>query len=131
MVWHHISQGARHIKITAAFFHAHSFRHCDLNMVNVSPVPYRLKDAIAEAKNENVLDRFFSQIMVNTENLALRQHLAYLTIECLRCLPIVAERLLTNHAPPMPILRTGQIGRAQMIHNVSKKSGAGSEIKEV
>ena len=53
----------------------------DLNVVNVAPVPDRLKDPVAETKNQNVLYRLFAQIVVDTENLALLQHFPYLAVE--------------------------------------------------
>ena len=74
MVRHHVAQGASHIEVTAALFHAHRFSYRDLHVVNVVLVPNRFKDAIAEAENQNVLHGLFAQIMVNAENLIFGEH---------------------------------------------------------
>ena len=60
------------VKVPAAFFHTHSFRHGDLNVVNVAPVPDRLENAIAEAEHQDVLYGFFAKVMVDTDKSGVR-----------------------------------------------------------
>ena len=60
MVGNHVAQCSRHVKVATAFFHSHSFSYGNLNMVNEAMVPDRLKDAVAEAKDQDILYRFFA-----------------------------------------------------------------------
>src|SRR5689334_8759249 len=131
MIGHHVPQCSCHIKVAAAFFHAHGFCDHDLNVINVTPVPDGLKDAVAEAENKDILHGFLAQIMVDAENLALRKDLADLAVQRLCRIKVIAERLFKYHAPPMAVFFTSQIGSPQMFHDVPKKSWTRSKIEKV
>ena len=118
-------------KIAAAFFHAHGFRHGDLNMVDVAPVPDRFKNSIAETEYQNVLDGFFAKVMVDAENLLFGQHLTNLAVQRLGRFQIIAEGFFKDHAPPVAIFFACQFRRSQLFDDVTEKSWAGSEIEEI
>src|SRR5258706_5952398 len=65
----HVPQRTGGIVIAAALLDAEFFGHGDLNVVYKIAVPNRLKDAVAEAKNQNVLNRFFAEVMVDAIDL--------------------------------------------------------------
>ena len=69
MIRNHIAQCAGSIVITAARFNAEPFGNRDLNVVNIVSIPNRFKNAVAEAKNQNVLNGFLAEIMVDAINL--------------------------------------------------------------
>src|SRR5438552_3317589 len=100
MIGHHVAQRSCHVKISAAFFHSYGFSHGDLNMINKAMVPDRLKDAVAEAKNQNVLYRFLAQVMINAENLVLSQHFLDLVVKLLGRFQIVSKRFSENQPAP-------------------------------
>src|SRR6185312_6303514 len=104
MVRHHVTKRSGHVKVAAAFFYAHSFRHGNLDMVDVTPVPDGLKNTVAEAKHQDVLDRFFAKIMVDAENLPFRQHLADLAVQGFGRFQAIAKRLFEDHATPAPVM---------------------------
>src|SRR5215813_5823008 len=81
MIRHHIAQCAGGIVEPATSLDADGLRHCYLDVTDAIPVPKRLKHAIGEPKHHDVLNRFLSQIMVDTINLRLREHLEELAIE--------------------------------------------------
>ena len=45
------------------------FCHCDLNVVDKIPVPDRLKHRVGESECQEVLNRLFAQVVVNSVNL--------------------------------------------------------------
>src|SRR5579864_8751817 len=91
MVGNHVSQRSRHIKVPAPLFYAHGLGHGDLHVVNKAVVPDRLKNAVAEAKDQDVLDRFLSQVVINAVNLFLSQDFLDLAVELACRLQIVPK----------------------------------------
>ena len=69
------------IVIAAAPLHPESFRHRDLHMVDVTPVPDGFEDAVCEAEYQDVLDGFFPQIMIDAIDLPLFQHLSDIAVQ--------------------------------------------------
>ena len=81
MVLDHVAQRARFLVISAAAFHADRFGRRDLHMIDISAVPQRLEDAVAEAEGHDVLDRFLAQIMVDAVDLAFLEALLQAAVE--------------------------------------------------
>src|SRR6266481_107632 len=130
MVRNHVPERSRHIKITAALLHANGFCHRDLNMVNIAAVPDGLKDAVAEAKYQNVLHRLFTKIMVNTEHLVFMKDLEHLPVQRPGGLEIIAEGFFKYHAPPLTVFFANQLSRAELLRDVSEECGAGGKVEE-
>ncbi len=80
----------------------------DLDVIDEVPVPDRLEDAVAEAEHQDVLHRLLAQIVVDAEDLILRQNRVHLVVQLARRLQIVAERLLDDHANPRATLPTAE-----------------------
>ena len=74
MVRDHVPKGTGRIVIAAALFNAEIFRDSDLHMVDEIAVPDRLENAVAETKDQNVLHRFFAEIMVDAIDLVFRKY---------------------------------------------------------
>src|SRR5436190_20589494 len=103
MVGDHVAQCAGGIVIIRSLIDSLHLRGGDLYMVDVTPVPDRLEDSVAKAKDEDVLDRLFAEIMVDAINLPLAEHLLDFGIQAAGRFEIIAERLLDNHATPMAV----------------------------
>src|SRR5215510_11397925 len=131
MVRHHVTQRSGHIKVATALFHSHSLGHCDLDVVHKAMIPHRLKDAITEAKHQNVLYRFFTQIMVNSENLIFGEDLFDLLVQFFGRLEVVAKRFFKDNPAPAAGLLNSQIGGAELLHDVTKKYRTGCQIEEI
>lgn len=50
-------------------------------MVDVIPVPDRLKQGIGETESQDILYGFFTQVVVNAENLLLRKNFGKQTVQ--------------------------------------------------
>src|SRR5215470_3948282 len=131
VVRYHVTQRTSHIKISAALFHSHSLGHCDLDVVHKAMVPHWLKDAITEAKHQNVLYSFFPQIMVNSENLIFGEDFFDLLVQLFGRLEIVTKRFFKDNPAPVAGLLNSQIGCPELFHDVPKKHRAGRQIEEV
>src|SRR6266404_2153231 len=131
MVRHHVPQCARLIKVSAALFDADGFRDSDLNVVYISMVPDRLEDPIAEAKDQDVLDGFLPEVVINTVDLIFRQHFPDLLIEGLGRIKVAAKGLFKYYAAPMAVFLFRQSCRAEIIHDDAKKRRARGKIEKV
>src|ERR1700755_1933159 len=100
MVLHHVAQRAGFLVICAATFDADGFGGGDLDIVDISSVPQRLEDAVAEAESQNVLDGFLAEIVVYAIDLALVEYLLQTRVEFARAGQVVPERLLDHYPPP-------------------------------
>ena len=59
------------IVIAAARFDADGFGNSNLYVIDVAAVPDRLENSVGKTKCQNVLDGFFSQVVINAVNLFL------------------------------------------------------------
>src|SRR5581483_10434213 len=101
----------------------------DLNVINVVAVPDRLENSIGKAKNQDVLYRFFAEIVIDTKDLLFVENLVYLVIQLSRRLQIMTERLLDNH-PRMALFRMRHTVLTEAMNNVRKIFGSDSEIEK-
>ena len=74
------------------------FRHSDLHVGHIAPIPDWLENRIGETENHDVLDRLLAEIVVDAINLPLLQRFVYLSIELLRGLQICAKRFLDDYS---------------------------------
>ena len=64
------------VVIIAAKLHAQFFGDRNLHVIHVAAVPHRLENSIRESEGENVLNRFFAEVMVDAVNLVFVKHFA-------------------------------------------------------
>ena len=76
--------------------------HGDLHVVDVTPVPDRLEDAVGEAEREHVLDRLLAEVVVDAEDLVLGEVRDDVLVQGLGAGEVVPERLLDDQACPSP-----------------------------
>ncbi len=69
-------------------------------MVDVSPVPDRFENPICKAENQNVLNSFFAQVVVDAVDLLFIQHLANLFVQFFRRIIIASKWFFNDYAPP-------------------------------
>src|SRR5258708_28951607 len=69
MVLNHVAHGPGFIVIPSPVSHAQLFRHGQLYMINIIPVPERLENRIGKTKSQNILNSLFSKVMINAINL--------------------------------------------------------------
>src|SRR5947209_2207996 len=125
MVRHHVTQRSCHIKVAAAFFHSYGFGHGDLDVVNKAVVPHRLKDAVAETEDQDVLHGLFTKIVVDAEDLVLAEGLLNLLIEMSCRFEIIAKGLFKDDAAPLPVFLHGKPGASEQVYDVCEEYRAG------
>src|SRR5207244_12193228 len=74
MVLHDVADRAGLLVELYPSLNAETFGHRDLHALHIIAVPDRLKKSIGETKEEQVLDAFFAEIMVDAENILFRKH---------------------------------------------------------
>ena len=101
VVRHHVAQGAGFVVISAALFHADSFRHRNLDVIDVTSVPDRLEDSVGKAESQNVLNGFFAQVVIDAVDLLFIGHPQQLLVQKPGGLEIMTERFFDDDAPPV------------------------------
>src|SRR5579859_761649 len=122
VVLHHIADGARFLVIAAAALQPDIFRHRDLYVVNIATVPDRLEDAVCQAKDEDVLHRFFAEVVIDTINLFLFEDFAYLPVKFFGRSQVVPKGFFDDDARP-PFAAPVQASRAEALDNFGVLAG--------
>src|ERR1700722_8358505 len=105
MVLQHIANSTGFLIKRPSPFDTNRLSSRDLDMVNVVAIPDRLKDAVAEAEDENILNGLLTEIVIDTKDLIFGQHIVNLVVELASRLKISAKRLLDDHTHPVLIAR--------------------------
>jgi hypothetical protein len=109
VVLDHVAQAARLLEVAAAPLDADRLRPGDLHVIDEVVVPERLEDPVGEPEHQQVLDRLFSQVMIDAVDLLLVEDLVDLAVEGAGRLQVDAERLLDDH--PRERLAGRRLGR--------------------
>jgi hypothetical protein len=76
MVLYHVTDRADSIIEAASSFNAECLCHGNLHTIHIMAVPDRLQERIGEAKEQQIVDRLFPEVMVDTKDLWLGKHRA-------------------------------------------------------
>ena len=76
MVLQHVADGAGLLVVRSPALHAERLGDRDLQVVDGVAVPHTLEERVGEAENQDVLDRFLAQEVVDPEDLGLVEHAA-------------------------------------------------------
>ena len=130
VVGHHVAQGAGGVVEATPRLDTDGFRGGDLHMVDVVVVPERLEQPIGEPADQNVLHRFFAQVVVNTVDLPLAHHLQQAGVQRLGTGQVGAERLL-HHDPPKAAGRlVEQAGLPKALGHFREETRRGGQVKD-
>src|ERR687893_269944 len=77
---------------------AERLRDRDLDVVDELAVPDRLEDPVRETQGQHVLDGLLAEVVVDAEDLVLREEPGDRLVEAPRRREVVAERLLDDQA---------------------------------
>uniref|UniRef100_E6PY25 Uncharacterized protein n=1 Tax=mine drainage metagenome TaxID=410659 RepID=E6PY25_9ZZZZ len=116
------------VKRTAAF-DAEGFRSGDLYVVDVVAIPDWLEDAVAEAEDEDVLDGFLAEIVIDAEDLFFLEDGIDAAVQLFGGVQIVAEGFLDDGADGA-VFGRGHAMRAKIFDNLGEVLGRGGEVKE-
>ena len=70
-------------------------------MIDVAAIPDGLENAVGETKDQDVLNGFLAEIVIDAKVWFFLEHLADFAVQRLRRFEIAAERLLDDDAPPV------------------------------
>ena len=73
MVLDHVAQRAGPFVVARAALDADGLGRGDLHVIDVAPVPDRLEHAVREAEDQQVLDGFLAEVVIDAEDLRLVQ----------------------------------------------------------
>src|SRR5688572_13266285 len=107
--------------------HADLFGNGDLNVINIIPIPERLKDRVGKTRDQNILHSLFAEIMVNTIDLVFVERLMDLFVQTAGRGKVCAERFFDDDAPPAVIF-SELIGETEQVDDVWKNSGRSRHI---
>src|SRR5262245_13461956 len=130
MVRHHVAQCPNLFVEATATLDTYSFGCCDLNMVDMVTVPERLEDAIGKAQDQDILDRFFAEEVIDPIDLVFSQHLEDLCVEGLRRRKIVSEGFFDDHPPPRSARLFGQSRVTELLDDRSEEALADRQIEQ-
>ena len=130
VIGHHVAQGASCIVIIAALFDADGFGNRNLHVVDVAAIPYRLENSVGEAEGQDILDRLFSQVVIDAVDLALRNNAQQLLVQGLGGIEIVPEGFFDDYASPIVIFGH-QTRFRKSLDDIPKILSRRGEIKEI
>ena len=105
MVLDHVPQRAGFFVIPAAPLDAETLGNRDLDIIDVVAIPDRLEHAVAEAKDKNVLDRFFAEVVIDAIDLIFVVDPVQHLVQLARALQIASERLFDRPRGSRPLTR--------------------------
>jgi len=115
----HVAQRAGGFVESPAAFDAERFTSGDLNVVDVVAVPERFEDAITEAKDEKILDCVFTEIVIDTVDLALFENTLHFLVQLFGGGKVAAKWLFDDDAHPGVFIRgPGKPGLAKLLDDV-------------
>ena len=69
MILDHVANDPGMIVVPAPQFDAEFLSDCDLNVLDVAPIPDGLKDRISKTEYHDILHRLFAEIVIDPVNL--------------------------------------------------------------
>src|SRR3954464_2833491 len=98
MILHHITQRTSLLIISTTVFNTNIFGSGNLNVINVVAVPNRFKKRIGKTKRKNILNGFFSKVMVDPVDLFFLEYLSEPDIQIGSAFEIMSKRFFKNHS---------------------------------
>ena len=100
MVLEHVPEHPGLLVVTGSFAQVYRFRNGDLDVVDVVPVPDGLENGVGKPQHQQVLDGFFSEIMVDTEDLVFGENRMNGLVKSLSRCQVRTEGFFDYHPPP-------------------------------
>src|SRR6185369_12753269 len=108
MVLNHVPQSPRFLVVAATLADANLFADGELHVVNRLPVPQPLENRVGKTEHQDVLNRFFPQVVIDPENLLLAGKSGEFAVERASRGEVVSKRFFDNNPLPTPGLRSSR-----------------------
>src|SRR5438876_11300426 len=105
VVLDHIADGPGGVVKLTPPFDPEFFGHRDLHTLDVIPIPDRFQKTIGEAKEQQIEDCLFTEVMVDPKDLRFRKHRTKCGIQLLGRRKIVSKGLLDNDSRILDAVR--------------------------
>jgi len=130
VIGYHVTQGAGAVIERTTGLDADGFCCGDLHMVDVVVVPERFEQAVGEAADQNVLHRFFAQIMVDAVDLPLAHHLQQASVERLGAGQVGAEGLFHHHSAKAAGRLVKQTGLPEALRHFGEEARRRGQVED-
>ena len=130
VVLDHVAEGAGFLIVAPAALDADGLGGGDLDVIDVLAVPERLKQRVAEAEGQDVLDGLFAQVVIDAVELVFGEVLVELVLQFAGAGLVVAERLFDDEAAPGAVGGFGETGAAETTGGGAVVAGLRREIEE-
>jgi hypothetical protein len=97
-------------------------------VIDVTAVPNRFEDCICKAKDQQILDGFLAEVVIDTEDLIFREVSLYDRVQLLCRLLVFAERLLDDE--PVPAGRLDHPGFPHTFDDRFEEIWIGGEVPD-
>src|SRR5262249_27787222 len=105
MILNDIAEGACPIVENSPALNAEIFSHRDLYAVDVIAIPERLQKRVREAKDQQVIHRSLSEVVIDAKDTCLIKSAEQNLVQCPCGFKVISERLLDDHAGPFGAAR--------------------------
>ena len=131
MVLHHVADDAERRRSSRRAADADVLLPADLDAADELAVPERLEDEVGEAQDQQVLDEFLAEVVVDPVDLPLAEDVDQLPGHHVRRRPVAAERLLDDHARPAAAGPAGHQARvAEGVRDVEKNGRRDGQVEQ-
>src|SRR5215831_11724690 len=98
MILDHVTQGSSLLIVASTGANAFVLSHRNLDMIDVFLIPQRFEDGIGKTHNQEILDGFLAEIVIDAKNLALIDDLHQSVINGAGAGQVPAQWLFHNEA---------------------------------
>jgi len=100
MVLKHIPKHTCLFIINRSVFNPQGFSCCDLHVIDISTIPYGLKDRVGKPKHQQVLHGLLGQVMIDAIDLVLSEVLTDVSVKFQSALQVPPERFFDDYTGP-------------------------------
>ena len=104
MILHHVTKRAGRFVECSSALHAYGLGNDQLDMIDIAPVPDRFENRVANAKNEQILGRLLSKVVIDPIDLVFLKNGRQLAVQLASGTQIMSKRLLDNNPAPAVVL---------------------------
>ena len=130
MVGNHVAKGAGGFVEAAAMLDANGFAGGDLHVVDVITIPKRLDDVVRKAKDHQVLDGLFAEVVVDAIDLIFSENLFQVVVQLDGGSEVMTEGLFDDDASPVMVVFLGEPYLPKLLDDGGKEAWRDREIEE-
>src|SRR5215475_9077578 len=130
MILDHITQSSSILVVASTGADAFVLSHRNLHMIDVFLIPQWFENGIGKTHDQEILDGFLAEVVIDTKKLALVDDLRQSVINGTGAGQVPAQRLFHNDTCLRPLRRPGdESGALQLLYTGDNELGRNSEIE--